>query len=107
MGPLLDNGSINTFPRRQILGKQSIFGYRTNKHVAITIRDKNGIFYVVRADNCVLGNCVVTHLYNNRGAVFSVLRGPCQGNIEESNSAASSCRSTEEFKEYSGFVGRR
>jgi hypothetical protein len=43
---------------------------------------------------------VVRRLYNNRGAVFSVLRGPCQGNIRESNSEASSCRSTEEHKEY-------
>jgi hypothetical protein len=32
--------------------------------------------------------------------VFSVLRGPCQGSIRESNSEASSCRSTEEYKEY-------
>jgi hypothetical protein len=26
--------------------------------------------------DCFLGNCVVTRLYNNKGAVFSVLRGP-------------------------------
>jgi hypothetical protein len=33
--------------------------------------------------------------------VFSVLRGPCRGNIRESNSEARSCRSTEEYKELS------
>lgn len=33
-------------------------------------------------------------------AVFSVLLGPCQGNITESNSEARSCRSAEEYKEY-------
>jgi hypothetical protein len=43
---------------------------------------------------------VVTRLYNNSGALFSVLRGPCRGNIRESNSEAVSCRSTEEYKEH-------
>jgi hypothetical protein len=47
----------------------------------------------------LLGNCVVTHLYNHRGAVFSVLRGPCRNCIRESNSEASSCGSTEEYKD--------
>jgi hypothetical protein len=28
--------------------------------------------------DCLLGNCVATRLYKNRGAVFSVLRGPCR-----------------------------
>jgi hypothetical protein len=46
---------------------------------------------------------VVTRLYNSRGSVFSVLRDPCLGNIRESNSEASSCRSTEEYKEYNRF----
>jgi hypothetical protein len=45
---------------------------------------------------------MVTHLYNSRKAVFSVLRGLCRGNIRELNSEASSCRSTEEYKEYDG-----
>jgi hypothetical protein len=31
---------------------------------------------------------VVTRLYNNSGAVFSVLQVPCIGNIRESNSEA-------------------
>jgi hypothetical protein len=43
---------------------------------------------------------VVTRLYNNSGAVFSVLRGPCRGNIRESIAEAKSCRSTEEYREY-------
>jgi hypothetical protein len=43
---------------------------------------------------------VITRLFKNRGTVYSVLRGPCQGNIRESNSEASSYRSTEEYKEY-------
>jgi hypothetical protein len=37
-------------------------------------------------------------LYRNTVAVFCVLRGPCRGNIRESNSEAGSCRSTEEYK---------
>jgi hypothetical protein len=41
---------------------------------------------------------MVTRLYNNRGAVFSVLRGPCRGNTRESNSEAGSCRSREEYE---------
>jgi hypothetical protein len=41
---------------------------------------------------------VVTRLYNNREAAFSVLLVPCRGIIRESNSEASSCRSTEEYK---------
>jgi hypothetical protein len=49
--------------------------------------------------DCLLGNCVVPRLYDNRGAVFSVLHDPCLGNIRESNSEARSCRSTEEHKE--------
>jgi hypothetical protein len=52
--------------------------------------------------DCLLGNCVVTRLYNNSGALFSVLRGSCRGNIRKSNSEARSCRSTEECKEYEG-----
>jgi hypothetical protein len=65
---LLSNDSVNMFSRRQVLGKQSI--------VAIIIRDKNETYFLCgpRRD-CLLGNCVVTRLYNNRGAVFSVLRG--------------------------------
>jgi hypothetical protein len=66
----------------------------------------------------LIGNCVITSLYNIRGTVFSVLRGPCRGNIREPNSEASSCTSTEEYKEYNreyerelmeynGVVGRR
>jgi hypothetical protein len=34
------------------------------------------VFYMVR-------NCVVTRHYNNRGAVFSVLRGPCRDSLKE------------------------
>jgi hypothetical protein len=60
---------------------------------------------------------MVICLYNNSGAVFSVLCGPCRENIRESNSE-SGCRSTEEYKEYkrvrerelkeyNGVVGRR
>jgi hypothetical protein len=43
---------------------------------------------------------VVTRLYINRGAVFSVLRGPCRRNIRESTSEASSYRRIEEYKVY-------
>jgi hypothetical protein len=43
---------------------------------------------------------MVTSLYNNRETVFSVLRDPCRGNIRESNSETSGCRSTEEYKVY-------
>jgi hypothetical protein len=43
---------------------------------------------------------VVTHLFKNRRAVFSVLRDPYRGNMRESNSEAGSCRSTEEYKEH-------
>jgi hypothetical protein len=43
---------------------------------------------------------MITCPHNNRGTVFSVLREPCRGNIRESNSEASSCTSTEEYKEY-------
>jgi hypothetical protein len=48
----------------------------------------------------LLSSCVVTRLYNNSGAVFSVLRGPCRGNVRESNTESSSFRSTEDYKEY-------
>jgi hypothetical protein len=59
-----------------------VAGYWTNKHGAITIRDKNErCFLFVRQ---LRGNS----LYHNRGAVFSVVRGPCRGNTRESNSEA-------------------
>jgi hypothetical protein len=58
-----------------------------------------GVF--CRSASRLSGNCVVTRFYNNRGAVFSVLCGPCRGNIRQTNSEASSCRSTEEYKELS------
>jgi hypothetical protein len=40
------------------------------------------VFSVVRAET-LLGNCVVTRLYNNRVPVFSVLPGPCRDIIRE------------------------
>jgi hypothetical protein len=43
---------------------------------------------------------VIIRLHNNREAVFSVLRGPCRGNIREWNSEAVGCRSAVECKEY-------
>jgi hypothetical protein len=107
--PLLGNDSINTFPRRQILGKEPLLGnaydntsqYRTNKEAAIEISDKNERFFLSGPRwDCLLGNCVVTRLYKNRGDVFSVLRGPCRENIREWNSESSSCSSTEECKQY-------
>jgi hypothetical protein len=39
---------------------------------------------------------MVTRLCINRGAVFSVLRGPCHASTREPNSEAVGCRSTEE-----------
>jgi hypothetical protein len=44
---------------------------------------------------------VVTRFYNNRRAVFSVLRRPCRGNIRGSNSEAVAVgvqKSTEKFE---------
>jgi hypothetical protein len=109
----LGNGSTNTFPRRQILGKEPLLGYvyKNTRHLVLgivpintrllTLWDKNErCFLCGPRRDCLLDNCVVTRLYNKGGAVFSVLRGPCRGNIRESNSEASSCRSTEEYKEY-------
>jgi hypothetical protein len=62
----------------------SVAGYRTNKHAAITIRDKNGRCFLCDPRRvCLLGNCVVTRFYKNTGAVFSVLRGPCRDYIRE------------------------
>jgi hypothetical protein len=44
-----------------------------------TIRDKNEkCFLCGPRREYLLGKCVVTRLYNNRGAVFSVLHGPCR-----------------------------
>jgi hypothetical protein len=40
--PLLRNGLVNKFPRRQILGKQFIAGLRNNS-------DNRSVFNVVRA----------------------------------------------------------
>jgi hypothetical protein len=40
--PLLGNGLVNKFPRRQILGKQSVAGLRNNY-------DNRNVFNVVRA----------------------------------------------------------
>jgi hypothetical protein len=40
--------------------------------------------------DCLLGNCEVICLNNNSGTVFSVLRGPCRGNLRESNFEAKS-----------------
>jgi hypothetical protein len=42
---------------------------------------------------------VVTCLYNNKGTGVFCAVGQCRGIIRESNSEASSCRSTEEHKE--------
>jgi hypothetical protein len=77
--------------------KTSVAEYRNDKLAVITIRDKNERCFLgnPRGDS-LLGNCVVTRLYNNRGAVFSVLRGACHDYIKESNSEGSGCRSTEE-----------
>jgi hypothetical protein len=107
---------LDKFPRRQNLGKQPVAGkcvqqyatikdihagYRTNKHAAIKIGDKNeSCFLCGPRRDCFLGNCVVAHLYSYRGTVFSVLRGPCRVYIRESNCEARSCRSTEEYKKY-------
>jgi hypothetical protein len=90
--------SINTFQQREILNKRPVAGqclqkyatikspideYRTNTHADIKIRNKNkGVFYV-SARVCFVGNCVITRLYNYRGAVFSVLRDPCRDFIRE------------------------
>jgi hypothetical protein len=41
--PLLDNGLVNKFPRRQILGKQSVAGLRNNSD------NRRSVFNVVRA----------------------------------------------------------
>jgi hypothetical protein len=61
-----------------------VAGYRTNEHMAITICDKHERrFLCGPCRDALLGNCVVAHLYNNRGAVFSVLCGPCHDCIRE------------------------
>jgi hypothetical protein len=72
----------------------------TNSSVAMQHNNRGRqVFSVGLHRDCLLGNCMVTRLYNNKVAVFSVLHGPCQGNIRESNSEASSSRSTEKYKE--------
>jgi hypothetical protein len=54
------------------------------------IRGKNlWCFLCCSRRDCLQGNCVITRLCNNRGAVFSVLHGPCRGNIRQVNSEAS------------------
>jgi hypothetical protein len=57
-----------------------------------------GVFFAILAE--IVRQLPLTRLYNNREAVFSVLRDPCRGNIRQTNSEASSCRSTEDYKEY-------
>jgi hypothetical protein len=92
-----DGGSIVTHMAiaRQRLGKNpfrsygrsnkaSAAGYRTNEHAAITIGYRNKrCFLCGPRQDCLLDNCVVTRLCNNRGTVFSVLRGPCRDYIRE------------------------
>jgi hypothetical protein len=56
----------------------SVAGYRTNKNAAITICDKTKrCFPCGPSRDFLLGNCVVTHFYNHKWAVFSVLGSPC------------------------------
>jgi hypothetical protein len=64
--------------------RKSVAGYGANKHTTITIRDKNeSCFLYGPCRDCLLGNCVVTCFYNNRGVVFSVQRDPCCNFIME------------------------
>jgi hypothetical protein len=74
--PLIGNGSVNTFPRRQILGNQSLLGDAYNK------RQEWKVFSMWSAPRLFARQLRVTRLYN-RGAVFSVLRGPCSDYTRE------------------------
>jgi hypothetical protein len=57
--PLLGNGLVNKFPRRQILGKQSVARLRNNSD------NGRNAFNVVRAmPSAKQQNC--KHVYNNR-----------------------------------------
>jgi hypothetical protein len=52
----------------------------------MTVGDKNKrCFLCGPRRDCLLGNCVVTLLYeyNKKGAVFSVLGGPCRDYTRE------------------------
>jgi hypothetical protein len=56
--PLLGNGLVNKFPRKQILGKQSVARLRNNSD------NRRSVFIVVRAMPSVTQqNC--KHIYNN------------------------------------------
>jgi hypothetical protein len=83
--PLLCNGSINTFPRRQTLGKQPVAGQFVQQ------RDNKG--------HPLIGDGPM-NTYSRTREEGCFPWSPCRGNMRESNSEAGSCRSTIEFKEH-------
>jgi hypothetical protein len=65
--PLLGNGLVDKFQRRQILGKQSVARLRNNSDY------RRSVFNVVRAmPSARQQNC--KHVYNNRSCFLCVIR---------------------------------
>jgi hypothetical protein len=53
--PLLGNGLVNKFPRRQILGKQSVGKLRNNRGTVTEVRDSGTLLALIPTDESLVG----------------------------------------------------